>query len=150
MPAERASEDQTSYHGADDRGRLVYEVPAYLVKLTRVLRRRSTSAEALLWECLRDRRLLGAKFRRQHAIGRYVADFYCHETRLVIELDGASHTRQRQREYDALRDRELQRQGLRVLRLKDEVVLESPTRALQTIAQVILEEGGRDSDPALP
>ncbi|MHB0858108.1 MAG: endonuclease domain-containing protein [Anaerolineae bacterium] len=56
-----------------------------------VLRKQSTPAEALLWQNLRGRRLAGAKFRRQHPIGPYVADFYCAEQHLVVELDGPVH-----------------------------------------------------------
>ena len=61
---------------------------AGLVELARELRKRQTSAEALLWQLLRDRRLLGYKFRRQHQFGDYVTDFYCREAGLAIELDG--------------------------------------------------------------
>jgi len=59
------------------------------------LRRRSTDAEAQLWWLLRDRRLLGFKFRRQHRIGPYFADFACAERKLVIELDGGQHVERR-------------------------------------------------------
>jgi very-short-patch-repair endonuclease len=57
----------------------------------RDLRRDSTFPERRLWACLRAGRLCSLKFRRQFAIGRFTVDFYCHEHRLVIELDGASH-----------------------------------------------------------
>jgi very-short-patch-repair endonuclease len=57
----------------------------------RQLRRQATGPERLLWHLLRDRRLGGAKFRRQHAVGPFVVDFYCPSHRLVIELDGRSH-----------------------------------------------------------
>ncbi|MCP1642776.1 very-short-patch-repair endonuclease [Pseudomonas citronellolis] len=57
-------------------------------EFARELRRRQTDAERLLWSRLRDRRLLGWKFRRQVPLGPYVVDFYCHERQLVVELDG--------------------------------------------------------------
>ncbi len=57
----------------------------------RELRRQATEAEALLWRHLRHRQLAGLKFRRQHPVGRYVADFCCEEEKLVIELDGGQH-----------------------------------------------------------
>ena len=60
----------------------------------RELRQRSTKAEEKLWSRLRNRKIKGKKFRRQHAIAGYVADFYCHESKLVIELDGNFHTMQ--------------------------------------------------------
>jgi len=57
----------------------------------RLLRRDSTIPERILWKLLRDRRLSGAKFRRQHPVGPYVVDFYCPSHGLVVELDGRSH-----------------------------------------------------------
>jgi very-short-patch-repair endonuclease len=58
------------------------------------MRREQTAAEALLWTRVRGRKLLGMRFRRQHAIGRYIVDLYCAERRLVVELDGSSHAGQ--------------------------------------------------------
>jgi very-short-patch-repair endonuclease len=57
----------------------------------RQLRRDATGPERVLWKLLRDRRLSGVKFRRQHAVGPYIVDFYCPSHRLVVELDGRSH-----------------------------------------------------------
>jgi very-short-patch-repair endonuclease len=57
----------------------------------KVLRKTMTDAEILLWKALRNRRLNGFKFRRQHPIKGFIADFYCHEARLVIEVDGEIH-----------------------------------------------------------
>jgi adenine-specific DNA-methyltransferase len=57
----------------------------------RALRRNATFPERVLWGLLRDRRLSGVKFRRQHPVGPYVVDFYCPSHRLVVELDGRSH-----------------------------------------------------------
>jgi len=64
----------------------------------RQLRQQQTPAEQILWSCLRNRRLGGIKFKRQHPLGRFVADFYCHEAGLVIELDGAIHLERDQAE----------------------------------------------------
>ena len=58
----------------------------------------------VLWQLLRDRKLLGFKFRCQHQIGRYIADFYCREAQLVIECDGAIHDRNEQWQHDQARD----------------------------------------------
>jgi very-short-patch-repair endonuclease len=81
----------------------------------RRLRGDATSSERLLWERLRDGRFRGLKFRRQHPIGPHIADFYCADLRLVIELDGAVHRMQRQR--DANRDVVMTAAGPRVLRI---------------------------------
>ncbi|MNN45390.1 hypothetical protein D3C81_1597240 [compost metagenome] len=101
----------------------------------RHLRRRQTDAERWLWGFLRDRRFLGLKFRRQVPHGPYVLDFYCHERRLVIELDGGQHL---DSSRDEERDAWLRSQGLMVLRfwnsdvlVRTEVVLESIRLALE-------------------
>src|SRR5215217_5146139 len=64
------------------------------------LRKRTTEAEQKLWTLLRNRQLKGKKFRRQHAISNYIADFYCHECKLVIELDGNFHNTTEAGQYD--------------------------------------------------
>ena len=70
----------------------------------RRLRRDQTETERRLWARLRARQLCGAKFRRQHPIGRFVADFCCLEHGLVVELDGGQHFESRQMKRDAKRD----------------------------------------------
>lgn|GEM_PF-437909 len=101
---------------------------------SRDLRRRQTDAERLLWARLRDRRLVGAKFRRQHPIGRFIADFACPELGLVVELDGGQHSAQSK--ADARRTDELSRHGYRVLRFWDNDVLKS----LESVLGAILAE----------
>ncbi|MFL5803128.1 MAG: endonuclease domain-containing protein [Roseiflexaceae bacterium] len=80
----------------------------------RQLRQEQTASEALLWEQLRARRLGGYKFRRQHALGRFIVDFYCAEHRLIIELDGPIHTQQHER--DEAREEALNIQGYTISR----------------------------------
>jgi very-short-patch-repair endonuclease len=105
-----------------------------LLEQARELRRRQTPAEELLWELLRGRRLGGAKFRRQHQFGPYICDFYCHEARLVIELDGAPHADPDRREADSARDRNLRAEGLTVLRFWNAEVLHGIETVLRQIA----------------
>jgi very-short-patch-repair endonuclease len=80
----------------------------------RRLRKDQTPAESRLWFELRNRRFVGHKFRRQHPLGPYVADFYCHEAALIIELDGESHLGRET--YDRQRQDWLEAQGFKVLR----------------------------------
>ena len=94
-----------------------------LKNLARDLRTAQTAAEELLWEFVRDRRLLGFKFRRQHQFGDYVTDFYCHEAKLVIECDGSVHNRNEAWQHDRKRDAYMIAQGLRVLRFSNDQVL---------------------------
>ena len=97
----------------------------------RELRRRQTDAERMLWRRLRDRRLGGQKFRRQHPIGRFFADFACVELQMIVELDGGQHAAQLH--YDDNRTRYLQRHGWHVLRFWDNDVLNQTEAVLESI-----------------
>ena len=102
-------------------------------QISKELRGRQTPAEVILWEALRDRRLDGLKFRRQHAIANtaYVADFLCYEARLVIELDGGIH--QHHREEDAIRQQNIEAEGYTVIRFTNEQVYTDPESVLTAI-----------------
>lgn len=89
----------------------------------RKLRNNSTDAEQLIWSYLRDRRLHDQKFRRQKSLGPYVLDFYCHELKLVIELDGGQHNEPGQLVRDAKRDAFAASQGITTLRYWNHDVL---------------------------
>ena len=102
---------------------------------SRRLRREQTDAESQLWARLRDRQLYNAKFRRQHAIGPFIADFCCVERGLVIELDGGQHATQAQ--ADQRRSAYLERSGYRVLRFWDNEVLMNMEAVLERIFQVL-------------
>jgi very-short-patch-repair endonuclease len=101
----------------------------------RELRLRTTEAEQKLWSLLRNRQLKGKKFRRQHAIANYVADFYCNESKLVIELDGNFHTVAETKEYDKSRTNLLNELGVTVLRFWNEEVIKDPDRVLVKISE---------------
>jgi very-short-patch-repair endonuclease len=101
----------------------------------RRLRREQTDAESKLWARLRDRQLCNAKFRRQHAIGPFIADFCAVEHGLVIELDGGQHATQSQ--ADQRRSTYLERSGYRVLRFWDNEVLMNMEAVLERIFQVL-------------
>ena len=99
----------------------------------RALRRDETDAEHALWLLLRSRRLGGAKFRRQHSLGPYVADLYCADARLVVELDGAQHHTVEGVANDAVRTRYLEALGARVLRFTNVEVLTQREAALRAL-----------------
>jgi very-short-patch-repair endonuclease len=84
------------------------------------LRQSQTPAEKKLWEILRNRKLAGYKFRRQHPLGPFIVDFFCDEARLVVELDGGVHNRQLG--YDKARERWLEENGYKVLRFGNEMI----------------------------
>lgn len=119
---------------------------AGLVELARELRRKQTSAEVLLWQLLRDRRLLGFKFRRQHQFGDYVTYFYCSEASLAIECDGAVHERNEPWHHDRNRDAYMIGQGVRVLRIPNERILNETGSVLEEIATYLLRMPARCDD----
>lgn len=116
----------------------------------RDLRQRSTRAEQVLWTQLRHRRFFGLKFRRQHGIGPYIVDFFCHELHLVIEIDGDSHFVKGAAEYDRQRQDYLEGLRLRVVRFTNDDVLQNLEGVLNNLKSQIerssstsVEEGRR-------
>lgn len=99
----------------------------------KTLRDQSTAAEHRLWQYLRNRRLLGHKFRRQHILQGYIVDFVCLEKKLVIELDGGQHSDQVS--YDSARTNTLEQDGFQVIRFWNDEALKNT----QTVLDVILD-----------
>ena len=97
------------------------------------LRGRSTDAERALWHRLRDRRLAGHKFRRQHPIGPFFADFVCIERRLIVEIDGGQHFSEAGQGDDASRTAKLKALGFHVVRFDNRVVLTEMDAVLQSL-----------------
>jgi RecG-like helicase/very-short-patch-repair endonuclease len=96
------------------------EIPDYVKALSKELREKQTVSEEVFWQLFRNRKFHNLKFRRQHAIGRYIADFYCDEKKLVIELDGKVH--ENQKEYDDIRDELIQSHWIQVIRIHNEIL----------------------------
>ncbi len=105
-----------------------------------------TEVEGILWERLRDSQLDGLRFRRQHPLGHYIADFYCHELRLVIELDGGVHHEKIQLQRDTERDALMKRNGLSVLRFDNERILKN----LEGVLEAIKEHANRQQQISPP
>ena len=82
----------------------------------RRLRKLQTKSEKLLWQALRNRKLDGLKFLRQHLIGHSIVDFYCHENRLVIEIDGSIHLNTDVKDRDKIRQKMIEDYGIRFFR----------------------------------
>ena len=112
----------------------------------RHMRREMTKAELKLWSILRNRALIGVKFRRQVPIGNYIADFCCLEHRLIVELDGGQHAEQET--ADASRSRFLAEEGFRVLRFWNGQVLSGSEFVVAEILAAIIEEGRTPSPDA--
>ena len=104
---------------------------ANIQKRAKELRQTMTLAENTLWQHLRNKQLNGLKFRRQHPLGPFIADFYCAACRLVIELDGAIHDTQQAQ--DAARTEQFEDYGYRVIRFHNDLVLNEIEQVLTAI-----------------
>lgn len=127
-----------------------YQSKPHIQSFARDLRRAMTDAERRLWSCLRGEQL-GVKFRRQHPLGRYIADFACLDPKLVIEVDGSQHAEQQ--EHDAVRDAFFCAQGFAVLRFPANAPFLNLEGVLQTIAarlSALRAPTGWPAPPALP
>jgi very-short-patch-repair endonuclease len=116
-----------------------------LFKLAEDLRKNQTQAEDILWKQLKKFRHEGFTFRRQHPIDIFIADFYCHKIKLVIEVDGEIHFDSTAQEHDNGRTGELERFGIKVIRYTNDQVLENQELIINKIRTLINEL----SSPAL-
>ena len=106
-----------------------------MVVRARRLRRNMTPAENVLWRELRNRRLCGAKFRRQKPMGHYIVDFICDEAKLIVEIDGGQHGIEASRANDSVRTRWLEARGYRVMRFWNPDVLKNMEGVLSAISE---------------
>ncbi len=135
----------------DDEKRRMRGITPELQQAAWLLRDRMTPAEQALWEALRERRLDGLRFRRQHPVGQFVLDFYCSRYKLVVELDGGVH--ESQQEQDAARTAFLSAYGYQVVRFRNEEVFSNLPSVLEAIAAAAEEEreppGGTPQPPIM-
>jgi cyclase len=128
-----------AYLGRTREPSFFFQTDERTMELAKRLRRLMTPTEKLLWKRLKARNVAGAKFRRQHPIGCYVADFYSHESRLVIEVDGPIHEKPERREHDLNRDAEMERLGIKVLRFTNEEIRLTMSTVLARIGVAVTE-----------
>lgn len=107
---------------------------------SRELRCSMTEAEKVLWARLRRKQLFGIQFNRQKPIGRFIVDFYCQSANLVIELDGGQHYTEEGKVSDGLRDEQLRKMGLYVMRFSNLDVLNNMDGVIATIYQYLENE----------
>jgi very-short-patch-repair endonuclease len=117
------------------------------VSKSRELRRDVSRAEKICWHLIRDRRIKGVKFRRQHPIGPYFADFACVSRKLVIEIDGEHHAFQA--EADARRTAAMEREGWRVIRFWANEVVQNPEGIWTTIEIALNDRSPVTPSPSL-
>ena len=117
-----------------------------LFKRAAEMRKNPTQAEKVLWKQLRKFRSNGFTFRQQHPIDLFIADFYCHRLRLIIEVDGEIHFSDQAREYDDGRTAELEKFGIKIIRFSNEEVLSDQQLVLEKVTKIIEEL----ASPSLP
>ena len=115
----------------------MFENASYLLfQNAKELRRTMTNAEMILWLNIRNR-INGFKFRRQHPIGNYIADFFCHKAKLIIELDGSIHGLAHVQELDKIRQKDLEKLGYYIIRFTNNDVLLNIEQVIDTIKKTI-------------
>jgi len=140
LPVGEGRRGEGAKHEGDGHYRGGYDFPGML-ETARELRRKQTPPEEIFWELVRARRFLGMKFRRQHQLGDYIADFYCHEHRLVVELDGGGHLAKREKDHK--RNAWMQAQGFTVMRFPNDQLLGDPESVLDAIVSRLPSPPGR-------
>ena len=123
---------------------MFYNAKPHIFEKAKMLRKNMTEAEEILWEQLRGKKLLGLRFRPQHPIDIFIADFYCHPLKLVVEVDGGIHKTKEQQEYDLGREGELENWGIEVIRFTNAEIENKITQVIKEIEQVCKE---RKSEP---
>jgi len=116
---------------------MYYRARPATLETARMLRNRMTNSEKLLWEKLKGKQLLGLRFRRQHPIDFFIVDFYCHDARLVIEIDGEIH--KDQAEYDDGREAEIERFNIKVIRFTNYEVNNDIESVIAKIISIVNE-----------
>ena len=102
------------------------------------LRRNMTACEKIIWERLCNKQL-GVRIRRQHPLMNYIADFYCHQFKLVIEIDGEIHLSKENKEYDLGRENILKEYGIEIIRFTNDQVTTEIDEVIRIIAEKIAE-----------
>ncbi len=118
---------------------MFYGAKPELFEFAKRMRNAPTETEKLMWQILNAGEFRQYKFRRQHPLSRYIPDFYSHSLLLVIEIDGGYHLKEEQKEYDVLKDDDLQNLNIKVLRFTNDEILEQPYKVLSNLKNTITQ-----------
>jgi len=118
---------------------MFYNAKPHIFEKAKMLRKNTTEAELKLWERLKGKQMLGLRFRPQHPIDMFIADFYCHPVKLVIEIDGGIHQSTYQKEYDFGREGELENWGIQVIRFTNEEIENNINQVIKQIKQTCIK-----------
>ena len=128
--------EQVKKKSAFKQGGMFNEANPQIFKMAKQLRRNMTHAETVLWMHLKGG-VNGLKFRRQHPVGIYIADFYCHKLKLVIEIDGSIHNETEVIKYDINRENDLKDWGYKIIRFTNERTVNETAKVLNEINAVV-------------
>ena len=103
------------------------------LELAKSMRHRMTLAERCFWNMVRNEKVLGLHFRRQQVIHGFIADFFCNDLNLVVEIDGGIH--EQQKDYDELRTKIINQYGIKVIRFTNEEVINKSDWVLQKLKE---------------
>jgi len=115
---------------------MFYNASSIIFERAKILRENMTEAELKMWERLKEKKLLNLRFRPQHPIDIFIADFYCHPLKLVVEIDGGIHLSHSNKSYDIGRDAELERWRLKVVRFTNQEVLNNTDQVLKKLEEI--------------
>ena len=121
-----------------DQVSMFYNAKPIIFERAKAMREQMTTAEKSVWHLLSSKKMCGLRFKAQHPIDIFIADFYCHALKLVIEIDGEIHHSNDQKEYDINREAELERFGIKVIRFTNMEVeqdIEKVRREIEKICQ---------------
>jgi very-short-patch-repair endonuclease len=127
------------YLGKSVEREMYFSAKPEILKRAREMRKNPTEAERILWKHLRKFRAEGFIFRQQHPIDIFIADFYCHKIKLVIEVDGDVHLDDQAKQHDEGRTSELEKFGIKVIRFTNEQVLNNQDLVIVQIKKYIAE-----------
>ena len=118
---------------------MFYNAKPHIFEKAKALRNNMTNSELTLWEKLKGKQMLGLRFRPQHPIDIFIADFYCHPIKLVIEIDGRIHKTIEQKEYDIGRTGELNYWDIEVIRFTNEQIENNINQVIKQIEQTCIK-----------
>ncbi|MFH1576827.1 MAG: endonuclease domain-containing protein [Candidatus Margulisiibacteriota bacterium] len=114
-------------------------------QFARTLRKEQTKAEKTVWELIRKRKFHGFKFRRQHVVEGFILDFYCHELRLGIEVDGSVHLKRK--DYDQLRQEIIESEDIRLIRITNKDIMENSKKGILEQIKKMISKPTHPSPP---
>jgi very-short-patch-repair endonuclease len=130
-----------------DKISMFYNAKPVIFERAKAMRENMTDAEEAVWKLLKSKNMLGLRFKPQHPIDIFIADFYCHQLKLVIEIDGGIHKSKEQKEYDIGRTAELENWGIKVVRFTNEEVENDINQIQNEIEQICAERRSELQSP---